>query len=266
MVRNNGTIDGNVTQKNGGHKKPGPKDASPKLNVYILFHQDMSQANPQIDSTLKELLKKLIYILFSEQAIFKNAMEKNPNIVDDLIHSIAAAGSKWTVENKPLKTTDSLENLDLDNQSLQDIYYWMLKGYQREKAPSQTVSIQQPMIQITEDAGDREDASDNQTEEHLHKEGTISLLDFITVNPNKSKIRVFLAPRALLTAIFGDSHIVDEIIQNRIELYHQARNQKEADSLSEQFKQKFASLALNVPETMLDFTVTATDPRNYEAL
>ena len=44
---------------------------------------------------------------------------------------------------------------------------------------------------MSEESGDREEATDNQIEEYIHKESTISLLDFITVNPNRTKIHIF---------------------------------------------------------------------------
>ena len=39
---------------------------------------------------------------------------------------------------------------------------------------------------------------------------------------------------------------------------------KNTAPLTEQFKQKFAGQAYNVPEAMLDFTVTKIRPRSYE--
>lgn len=243
-----------LTQKNGGPKKPAPRDASPKLPISWLFPTEGAKSNPELDGAYKELLKKLINGIFGNQKKFKEALEKNSNLVDDLIQAMQAAGNKMAMEKKFIKTTDGLENLELDNQSLQDIYYWMIKGYQKIKPnthQNQTVEV-----------GDREEPADNQAEEHVHKEGTISLLDFLTVNPAKTKIRVFLASRPVLLTLF-DPSTVDEIMQTRIELYHQVRNEKEHQNVSEQFKQKFATRT-NVPEAILDFTVTATDPRNYE--
>lgn len=255
-----------LTTKNGSPKKSAPKDASPRLNLYYLFQPEIQQSRPELESATKELLKKLIYIVFGEQKNFKDALDKNHHLVDELIHAMAAAGSRLTLEKKPIKTTDGLENLELNNPVLQDIYYWMLKGYHRPKPSEESSTVQKQVLDISEETGDREEPTDNQAEEHLHEEGTVSLLDFITVSASKTKIRVFLAPRAILLAIFGDPHTVDEILQNRHEMYLQARNEKDNASLSDQFKQKFASRSINIPESMLDFSVTATDPRAYEIL
>lgn len=254
-----------LTQKNGGKsKKPAPKDASPKLSLSWLFPPEGKTPDPQLYSASRELLKKLIYILFGEQKDFKNAIDKNPNIVDDMINAMEAAGRKLAAEKKPIKSAEGLENLELNNSSLQDVYYRMIKGYHIPKPKEEKTELLKPMLETVEEAGEREEQTDQQTEEYMHKEGTISLLDFITMNPNKTKIRVFLAPKAILLAVFGDPHTVDEIMQNRLELYNRAKTEEDSAPLSEQFKQRFASRAQNIPETMLDFSVTATDPRNYE--
>lgn len=255
-----------LSSKNGPPKKPAPRDASPQLSISWLLHTNAQgqEVNPEIKSIYRELLKKVIYNVFREQKEFKQALDKNPNLVDDLLNAIEAAGTKLKAEKKSIKTTDGLENLDLENPSLQDVYYWMVKGYKIQKPHDEKPGLHKPIIEITEEAGDREDSADNQSEEHVHQEGNLSLLDFVTVNPQKTKIRVFLAPQAILQAVFGDPHTVEEIMQSRIEMYHQIRNDKESDSLTQQFKEKFLSRAMNVPETLLNFTVTGTDPRNYE--
>lgn len=250
-----------LTPKNAGPKKSAPSDASAKLPVHELFNAE--NPNPQLEAVNKELLKKLIHVVFGQQKEFETAMNRNSGFVDDLINAMQAAGKRLTLEKRPIKTTDGLENLDLENQPLQDIYYWMMKGYHPQKPPVEKEMIQKPILEIVEESGNRDEPTDNQVEEHPHKEGTISLLDFVTMNPNKTKIRVFLAPRAVLLTIF-DPATVDEIIQSRIDFYHQVRSEKENGPLSEQFKQRFASKASGIPENILDFTVTNTDPRLYE--
>ncbi len=45
-------------------------------------------------------------------------------------------------------------------------------------------------------------------------------------------------------------------LKPHLEMYHQARNENDHENLTEQFKHKFLSRAQNVPESMLDFTVT----------
>lgn len=245
-----------LSQKNGGSKKPASKDASPKINLYWMFHPEERQAHQQVDTTYRDLLKRLIYIVFGDHQEFKKAIDKNPNLVDDLIQAIEKAGSQLTADKTPLKTVYGLENLDLDNPALQDTYYWMVKGFHLPQPEKKKENKE------TSEIGAREEPTENQAENLIPQEGVVSLLDFLTIQSNKTKIRVFLAPKAILLAIFGDPHTVDEIMQNRIEM----SNTKETDysNLSEQFKQKFAPLAINVPETMLDFTVSGTDPRNYE--
>lgn len=243
-----------LSSKNGEkQKKPAPKDSSSKLPISWLFQPQYQQTNPQAYQTSRDLLKKLMHVLFNGQTDFKNALENNPQVIDDLINAMQAAGNKLSEEKKPLKSTEGLENLDLENPLLQDLYYRMIKGY--------SIALSKETKKAD---GDQEEADDQQSEEYIHKEGTLSLLDFVTLNPSKTKIRVFLAPQSLLLTIFDDPMTVHNIMQVRLELYHQAKGQEDYASLSEQFKQGFISKIQQVPETMLDFSVTSTDPRNYE--
>lgn len=256
-----------VTTKNGGSKKkPAPKDSTPLLNVYWIFHPEKSKDDPQREGIYKDLLKKVIYIVFGEQSEYKHAQDKNPNLVEDLVNAIATAGSKLTSEKKPIKTVTGLENLELDNPSLQDVYYWMIKGFRKAQAEKNKETSKAKTQEKSEGGeGEVEESKEGPLEEYVNQEDIISLLDFLTINANKSKIRVFLAPRVILMAIYGDPRTVDEIMQNRLELYHQAMNEKDNKPLTEQFKQKFSARAINVPETLLDFTVSTTNPSNYES-
>jgi hypothetical protein len=251
-------------KKQGGSKNQAPRDASPKFGIQWLINPEARQKNPELEPAHRELFKNLLYKVFGSQTEFQKAIDKNPNIINDLISAMEAAGNRLILEKKPLKTTDGLENLDLENQALQDLYYWMVKGYQLTKSPRGKNNSSKTMLGRIEESGDREDANDSQAEEHIHQEGTISLLDFVTINPQKTKVRVFLAPRALLLAIFGDPNTVDEVMQTRVEFYHQVKNEQDNKTLSEQFKAQFAPRAPSIPETLLNFTVTGSDPRLYE--
>jgi len=245
-----------LSTKNGGKKNSSPKDASPYLNLYWLVHPEARAINPTLDPIYRELLKKVIYIVFGNQDFFKNDLDKNPNLVDDLIQAIENAGNQLAQEKKGLKTIDELENLDLNNLHLQDAYYHLIKGYHIAKThPNPSISLGN---------SEEEDEEEEPLQEYVKQDDEISLLQFVDLNPNKIKIRVYLAPKEILLALFGDVHTVDEIMQTRIGLFHQLKSEENNKNSSEQFKQKFASRAINIPENMLDFTVTGTNPRKYE--
>jgi hypothetical protein len=91
------------------------------------------------------------------------------------------------------------------------------------------------------------------------------LLYFITLD-DADKIRVYLASRELLKAIFDDPQVVDSIISLRHELYKKVSNDSISnDEASAQFKTIVAPRSdPNFDDTILDFHVTKTNPKNYE--
>ena len=87
--------------------------------------------------------------------------------------------------------------------------------------------------------------------------------DFISLNPNL-KIRVFLAPPTLLKAIYGDEHHVNKIIETRNELYAEVMKKegKDPNLATKEFENTFKGRLTSFDEeTLLDYTVSKTDPR-----
>ncbi|HEY4830962.1 MAG TPA: hypothetical protein VIH61_00140, partial [Waddliaceae bacterium] len=95
--------------------------------------------------------------------------------------------------------------------------------------------------------------------------GYPSLLDFITVKKKKLVIRVFLASQPLLMALFGNPGVVKQILESRIQLYRELKSEaKTAPQASEEFKNLFINKRLpNIPDAMLNFDVSGTNPANY---
>lgn len=255
-----------VSTKNGKNTSRAPSDSTPKLNITTLLDTDKRNQDPALAAIQKELLKRLIYHIYGDQGSFKKAVDKNPQVIDDLIQAIELAGDQLAKEDKVFKSTDILEKLDLHNPSLQEFYYRLLKGYRLPAKQRDANTGKSPPTNSEEMIlNNNEDQADGSYEEYIPQDKKISLLNYVTLNPKKIKLRVYLAPKPLLFAIFGDSQTVDEVQQTRLNLYHQMMSQEDAKNLTEEFKQKFKSRTKDVPEKMLDFTVTSSDPRYYEA-
>jgi hypothetical protein len=242
--------------------KKAPSQASPYLSIYWVINSDKIDQKESLESVYKELIKKLIFNVFGNQKKFITIFEQNPHVIDDLFNALQAAYSKIPKEKKP-KKIDELLNLDLDNPQLEDLFYWMSKGISPSKnlPESDTALILERVVE----KGDKEVLpSTENIEDHYITPGVIKLQDFLTINSSKNKIRIFLAPREVLLTIFNDTALVEDLERTRLEMYVQAKNEADTSTLSEQFKQKFYARAVQVPESMLDFTVTKTDPRQYE--
>lgn len=255
-----------VSTKNGKNASRAPSDTTPRLNITSLLDAEKRNQDPALATIQKELFKRLIYHLYGDQASFKTAIDKNPHLIDELLQAIELAGDQLAKEDKIFKSTDILEKLDLHNPTLQEFYYRLLKGY-RLPDKKRNLNKEEGTIILTEDLmlGSGEEIADESFEEYVSLDKKISLLNYVTLNPKKIKTRIYLAPQPVLFAIFGDSQTVDEVQQTRLNLYQQAMSQEDAKNLTEEFKQKFKSRTKDVPEKMLDFTVTSSDPRYYEA-
>lgn len=248
----------NIANKKRTQKSSASSEGVPYISIYSLTNPKNDPIEISQEQVQKELLKRLIHILFSSRTEFQESLNKNPNAVDDLIQAIEMAASKLSQEKKSLKNISELLKLDLENPQLQDLYYWIMKGY---KVPIAEDATGSPFIEENSDTDSDDDANES-AGEYLHQRGTISLLDFITLN-NKNKIRVFLAPPQILFAIFGDPYTVDDVVKTRQEMYQQMQNNGDSKTLSEQFKEKFFTRA-NIPDSALDFSVSTTNPRQYE--
>lgn len=242
--------------------------ASPRISWYLLLHKEARLNQEQEFLALKELSKRLIFLLFGHRKDFKEFQEKNPNLVDDLLNAIKeiSDNSDTKISNR---VTD-LANLSLDHPDLDKFFYQILNGYRIKKK-----EIQRRSSDI-EDDEDQEDESDleqqiltDQSDKNNDKKNSISLLNYITLN-NTTKVRLYLASQPILEAIFGDSRIVNEIIEARVAFYQELRKyrnnaelpQKKAE-LSQQFRSQFENSVPPQFKEIVNFDVTKVDPTNY---
>ena len=101
---------------------------------------------------------------------------------------------------------------------------------------------------------------------HPPREGYVSLYDFITLAPGP-KVRMFLASRELLQAIFDDSSVVENVISTRHELFLQIESGKiDAGVANQQFQQAFLSkVSSGLTEDVLDFTIKVNSKAGSQA-
>lgn len=243
--------------------------ASPRVSLNLLFKKTEKEGAPQAVEHFKALLKNLMTTLYEEQPFYQQIYEKRPSFIDDIVAALIR-----TVENLPenqkLKKTTDLANLTLGDDQLDDTFYKMLHG-----APYKEVfeRVEAPPEEKAEEVQSDEDPSDSsiiekEAEEHQSPKGYYSLLDFITLQP-LDRVRVYLAPKEVLKAVYRNDAIVNDIIRKRGELYHQAQltDSDGIKSLSESFKNEFQNRQdPTVGDDVLDYTVTKTNPTKYETI
>jgi hypothetical protein len=180
------------------------------------------------------ILKRLIDILYGKQAFYKDALKKRPQLTEDLIVEMIKTASKSTCKIKFSNVRDLANIPFTDNSDLREVFYKMLKG--------------EPSSTRLNDKG----------KEVIAKEGYPSLLDYLTVAKAPSKIRVWLARKALLQAIFRDPQA---IIDRRNELHKLVKDEVwTVEGAQQEFNRFNDALNTDIDLKMLDFKVSKTRP------
>lgn len=212
-----------------GHQLEEDKEpkstGSARINFKILFGK-IEDLLPEKENQYNELMKNLIIEVYGKTNFYQKLLAKRPDFVDELLLAL-----KNDFVGQPITKAKQIKKLELKDPELNDIFYLMLRNMPEEKEGKETCD-------------------------------TISLLDFLTDSP-RTQIRVFLAPRAILLAAFKDPRIVDQIIEKRKELYEKVnRDEYQPKQATEEFENAFN--AYTSFHEIMDFSVTKTNPANYE--
>lgn len=263
-----------ASTKNSSEPKAEKIPATPRISILFFINAKERDAHQNETAKLSTMLKKLIFNLYGEQPFYKEIEQKRPTFLNEIISKIEIAADSLP-KNKKITKTKELGNLDLGDQELNDAFYKMLHG-----APAleiETKAPEKPLIEplftpleTTEVEAENETAADKkiavvESKEYKSPKGYYSLLDFITIS-NSPKIRVYLAPREVLKAIFNEDAVVNEIIQNRNDIFKSIKGESgDVKQAGEAFKAAFEGRRdPNFDETVLDFSVSKTNPKKYE--
>lgn len=248
---------GNVVIQSKEGKPQTKAEGSSRLSFKPFIDKETKAKFQKEFPQLHYLAKKLINALYFQAPFYRHLVQEDPAAVDKLLDSLMIADQ--LPKEKKLKVAKDLNTLHLANPTLDDFLYKLLKGAQDPFEKSHQVL---PPLQHEES----DDAPEtNLTEEHRSPVGYYSLLDHITLQPT-AKIRVFLASKYLLSAIFDDPQTIDEIIAERQRLYQLVvGGHLEAKAATQQFEGAFLGrIDRNLNKLILDFTVTKTNPKNYQ--
>lgn len=168
---------------------------------YINFSYLYKAPDEASEIFVKNLLKDLIAKLYEGKSFYEEIKQSRPAFVEELLERVKEEVKEQNRNpQRKVKTIQQIANIDLKDQELANAFYHMLKG-----SPSIEGSAGYP-----------------------------SLLNYITLHGN-GKIRVWLVPKELLSVIFADAAIAEEVQNMRNELHKdlvQGKKQKEEVSLS----------------------------------
>lgn len=243
------------------HKTSKEGDSTPRvsanslISIAPLFNSAVTEEALKQRKQATMMLKTLMHVLYGDSPFFKEMLEKRPTFTDEIIASLIETSEGLPKEDKWKKVTD-LANINLSDKELDAIFYLMLKGAAYK-------DVLQSAIVSEEDKVNTESTST--TNEDFHsKKGHFSLLDFINLS-GTSKIRVYLAPKEVLEVVFPDKKTVDEIINERQQLYKQVVAGSSAAELSKIFESQFDSRRNpEIGRKDIDYTVTKTAPKKSQ--
>lgn len=208
------------------------------------------------------ILKKLIYYLYANKQFFQELEKTRPGFVDEIIQKM-----REIVANLPdnkIKYAKDLGNFNFNDEQLNYVTYKMFNGVSvPTSAPLNSASSQSMLQQdqpILED--DSETVAPPDANEYHSEPGYASLLDFLMFNKKNTKIKVALAGKPLLMAIFDDPNTVNEIIQMRKNIRRELIGKRVSSAqASESFKNAFLNRRNpSISENILDFNIATTKP------
>lgn len=214
---------------------PSPVNASSKLPIRSLF---VPQEDAALTPLIRQLFKNLVAQLFGEQPFYKEALEKNPLLLDQLLESLMGMRDQFSGDDIDLKKLVFKEE--------EERLFWYCL-------------FNKPPLE-----GESDDESTR--EERLFVQGFCSnhFQDLITARGQDATkpIRLFLASPELLLAIFQDTSVVSNIVSMRKELFNAVKKDPASKPI---FTQEFAIsfnhyLPRYIPPKYVNWDVTGTNP------
>lgn len=231
-------------------KKNEEKEGSSSINFRYLIDPGYPKDHPQETEMALDILKRLIFFLYSDQDFFKEIILKRPSAVEDLFLALQSTNEALP-EKERIKSKKKFSLLRLTDPVLQKLWEDLLienplsfDVLQKMFGVSEQVILQNEADQCTK----------------------VSLSNYLNQS-TVLKLRVYLAPRALLFALLQNEADVQEVIKKRKELYNEGKRKngkkaEEATAEFQQFLEQFSSLMAQ--KLILDFTVTSSNPSDYE--
>jgi len=193
-------------------------------------------------------------------------LKERPSFLDELVNSIVHTIDSMPKKDQP-KKVEELANMKLPDEQLNTVFYKMLNGapYKYAEEDKKGQQMAQPVEEgVAEDSSNDATVIKDDFDDFKSPKGYVSLLDFITLKPYQ-KVRIYLASREVLMAIFNNEDTVNSIINERKALFRQAMRDADTNELEKTFQGSFESKKdAEIDSDMLDFSVTKTNPKDYE--
>jgi len=239
------------------HQTPGEKkeqsqkvDATSTINLNIFETEPTNPQSRLFYDAHSEIAKRLVDILYRNRQFFQKFETKRPDAVNELMREIIRELRSQKEQGNPIKKAKHLANLELSDPALQEFLAHMLKEVQTPES-------------LTYEC----DAKGAKKKKAVYYP---NLLDFLSAKGSKMQpYRLWLVQGPLLLAIFQDQAVVEAILVERERMYQQLKRatKEQRDQTKNELKMSFETLfqkklPSNIPEGMVNFDVSLTQPRN----
>ena len=229
-------------------KKEDKKAEKPKAEMgkgiipgQFLLNPSFRQQHPDDLIKYGELFKAVARQLYFEQPFFKNLEKDRPQFLDEIMREIVEISER----GKPIANFNKLMFEKWSDPNLKRAFSLML---------AESPSYRKPVkVKIEKDDEEKE-----KEESIINRNGIITLNDYFHFI-YKDKIRLWLAPKPVLIALFRNSELVDALMQDRKQNYPKLISGiYERDDLEKYLHETYGGKSAY--ETFIDYTVTKTRP------
>lgn len=188
-----------------------------------------------------ELFKAVARQLYYEQPFFKNLEKERPQFLDEIMREIVEISER----GKPIASFNKLMFEKWSDPNLKRAFSLML---------TESPSYRKPLKEKIE----KEQEEKEKDESIVNRNGIVTLNDYFHFI-YKDKIRLWLAPKPVLIALFRNNELVDALIQDRKQNYPKCISGiYEKDDLEKHLHETYGGKSAY--ETFIDYTVTKTRP------
>lgn len=216
------------------------KNGSGKISLAWLLNKDLREKKADAFQNMSTIIQTMIVEAWGNQPFYKKLDQERPGFVKLMLQDMVESVEKYkaTDKRKKVSTLDDLLFISWSDLSLKEAYGRMLQE-------SLIYDRSQDKTKPAEGRG-------------VSPKGFQSLRDYFEFKEN-DKIRLWLASRPVLMALFSDEQIVNNIIDTRTEYYREIRNNNTPTAeLSKKFQENFS------PQTpyneLIDYKITKTNP------
>lgn len=226
-------------------EEPGAEGAS-KIDFRFITDPKYPEFHPKEFPLMQEVLERLILSLYADMNFLKELLQRRPQVVIELFDALRKVNADLP-EKQRYNSIKKLIKMPLKDPELETLRYELLRN--------SPVSSKMMELLNFKPAGEKDSGASDCIE--------VSLKDFL-IEKRKKKIRVYLAPRAILYAVFQDMDAVEQVVAYRLGLYREVSRKEEprdAGDATKDFREYCTSFAgINDLEPILDFAVTTTKP------